>query len=113
MRRNFERSPLIQDSEMKTFRVLLNGRNFYLKLDGEIKHLGFFTTRYVFAASPEDAEEAAVHLIRNDEWLKTATQNRKDDPPRLYADEIEEVVEVPSEDVSGFAYYPGADDTDV
>jgi hypothetical protein len=49
-----------KESFMKKFKVKLHGKNFFLNLDGEPKKLGFYTTRFVKAANPEEAEKIAV-----------------------------------------------------
>lgn len=76
---------------MSKYRVLLNGRNFLLSLDGRPRKLGFYATRFVEARDAEGAENAAVELIRADDALKGTVLNSRDDPPMLYADEVEEV----------------------
>jgi hypothetical protein len=95
---------------MTTFRVLINGRNFHLKRDGKPEHLGFYTTRFVNAESQEEVEALAVESIRKDTWLKESTFNSKDDPPMLYAEEIEAVGNQSQREVTGFSFYPAADD---
>lgn len=76
---------------MSKYRVLLNGRNFLLNLDGRARKLGFYATRFVDAHDAEGAEKAAVDLLREDATLKGEVLNSRDDPPMLYADEVEEV----------------------
>jgi len=51
---------------MPKFKVFVNGRNYWVDLDGERRRFGFYTTRFVEAASPEEAEERAVQLPRED-----------------------------------------------
>lgn len=53
--------------------------------------MGFITTRWVEASSPEKAELSAIELIKNDKELKDAIINHKDNPPMLYAEEIIEI----------------------
>ena len=74
---------------MKKYRVLLNGRNFILETgdDGPKKH-GFFTTRWVKANDEVEAENSAVEMIRQCSKLRSAVLNEKDDPPRIFLEEI-------------------------
>ncbi|HEX8141441.1 MAG TPA: hypothetical protein VF553_02530 [Pyrinomonadaceae bacterium] len=96
---------------MSKYRVMINGENFLLNYDGQPQKLGFYVSRIVDAGSPEEAEYAAVDLVRSDSWLKSNVLNEIEDPPMLYADEIEEIVEFDSErDVNtGFAWYTDAE----
>ena len=61
--------------------------------DGEIRRLGFFTTRWVRANDSEDAEMAAVELIRNDSSLVKLTMNdpETDPSPMIYLKGLETV----------------------
>ena len=91
---------------MKRYRASLNGKNFRL---GSEEVVGFFTTRWVKAKTPELAEEAAVALVRNDKALIDAINNQKNDPPLIY---LEELVEVGwweffrRQPGSGYTFYP-------
>jgi hypothetical protein len=78
---------------MSKYRVLISGENFLLNFDGQVQKLGFYVTRVVDAQNPNDAELAAVDLVRRDSRLKGNVLNQSDDPPMLYAEEIEEVEE--------------------
>ena len=92
---------------MSKYRVLLNGQNFLLNFDGLPQKLGFYVTRFVDAADDEEAEKAAVALLRDDASLKGLVLNGRDDPPMLYADEVEELAAYdPEEHVNtGFSWY--------
>ena len=92
---------------MGKFKVLINGANFLLDLEGREQKVGFYATRFVEAATADEAESAAVELLRADEWLKNSTLNEKTDSPMLY---VEEIIEVSrrkkDEDVNtGFTFY--------
>jgi hypothetical protein len=76
---------------MSKYRVLINGENFLLNFDGQLQKLGFYVTRVVDARNPDEAELAAVNLVREDAHLKGNVLNERDDPPTLFADEIEEI----------------------
>ena len=77
---------------MPKFKVFVNGRNYWVNLDSERRRFGFYTTRFVEAANPEEAEERAVQLLREDAALTSAILNEASDPPMLYVEEIVELV---------------------
>jgi hypothetical protein len=87
--------------------VLINGENFLLNYDGQLQKLGFYVSRVVDAQNPDDAELAAVDLVREDSRLKGNILNERDDPPMLYAEEIEEIEESHAEKNvnTGFSWY--------
>ena len=77
---------------MRKFKVFVNGKNYWVNLDGERRRFGFYTTRFVEAASPEEAEVRAVQLLREDAALTSVILNEASDPPVLYVEEIVELV---------------------
>jgi hypothetical protein len=86
----------------------MTGENFLLNFDGQLQKLGFYVTRVVDAQNPEEAELAAVALIRADSRLEGNVLNERDDPPMLYAEEIEEIERSKAEKNvnTGFSWYP-------
>lgn len=76
---------------MKKYRVMINGRNFLIDLGQGLTKHGFYTTRFVEASNPHDAEIKAVASLRQWDEVKALVKNKKDDPPMLYADEIVEL----------------------
>ena len=90
---------------MAYFRVLLNGENFWLNMEGRPRRMGFLTTRFVEAKTPDDAELAAVDLLRSEGKLKPL--NDPSDSPRVFATEIEQVEQsdIPPV-VGGFTFFP-------
>jgi hypothetical protein len=76
-------------------------------VDGQIQKLGFYVTRVIGAENPAEEENAAVDLIREDARLKDSVLNDRDDPPMLYAEEIEEIETSDAEKNvnTGFAWY--------
>ncbi len=88
---------------MAKFRVMLEGENLWVRLDREPQHLGFFTTRFVEAADPDEAARRAVDLVRGD--LRDRLLNAPDDSPRVVVDEIVEVARFPSDvELPGHGY---------
>ena len=79
---------------MPTYEVELNGRNFWLKVDGVPRRVGFYALRYVDATSPQEAAQAAVQATRKDESLANVL-NDCSDPPKIYAEDIIKLSEVP------------------
>ena len=95
---------------MTSFRVELNGVNFWIDFEGTPCRMGFYTERYVVAGDLREAELAAVQLLRGDPKLQQAL-NEKDDPPMIYAEGIIEVEPGDIPDVApGLAFY--AEDED-
>jgi hypothetical protein len=92
---------------MSKYRVLIKGENFLLNSDGQLQKLGFYVTRVVDARNPDEAELAAVNLLREDSQLKGNVLNEGDDPPMLYAEEIEEVEPSDGEEnvSTGFSWF--------
>jgi hypothetical protein len=80
-----------KESVMKKFKVKLHGKNFFLNLDGEPKKLGFYTTRFVKAANPEEAEKIAVILTHHNPNLRKTLLNENDDRPKINLEEIKEI----------------------
>lgn len=76
---------------MKHFRVLIHGQNFLIDMDGEVKPLGFFTTRFVKADDHDQAEELAVQMLRDFQPLRELVKNPEDDRPDLIIEETEEL----------------------
>ena len=94
---------------MKRYRVLLNGTNFLLAVNGVAQRHGFYTTRWVEAADPDAAELAAVDVLRSEGDLRSRVLNHEDDWPSLYVEEIEEVEQL--EPAAGFSFYLEEDET--
>jgi hypothetical protein len=92
---------------MAWYRAMLRGENFFLRLAGEIKRMGFYTTRWIEASSSEDAENRAIELIRSDAELRPQVLNAKNDPPMVYIEELAEVEEHDVPDIQqGFSFFP-------
>jgi len=88
---------------------MLRGENFLLDfVDKERKH-GFFTTVWVDAKDPEEAELKAVDKIRKQEDLSSGLLNRSDDFPMIYLEEIQEIDSQLQEN-GGRAFFPELDE---
>jgi hypothetical protein len=96
---------------MGKYRVFILGENFLTVMDGVAQRLGFFTTVFVEADSPEQAGKLAISLLRADHNVVGLAQNPADDPFRLV---IEETLQIGSfGDVTlprtGLALFPEQD----
>ena len=96
---------------MKKYSVMLEGRNFLLDIEGSVKKYGFFTTRYVEAENPEQAEIKAVQLIKEDRSLKMAAKN-EGLKPMIYLDSITELMSFEGVRLPGTGYSFFPDDAD-
>ena len=72
---------------MAVYRVLINGSNFWLTVDGKPTRMGFYLTRFVHAESDEQAEEAAIRALRDHPKLQTL-HNDPSDHPVIRAEEL-------------------------
>ena len=90
---------------MPLFRCFIHGKDFPGSLIGESEPIGFYTTRFVVAATPDEAEMLALSLLKSDEKLAVPESDRTTDA-RVYFEEIELVPDdtdqVPG---SGFTFY--------
>src|SRR4030095_16316522 len=71
---------------MPYYRVFLEGGNFWLQMDAAPQRIGFYTTRFVEAASLDESGKAAIGLLRSTQMLKPL--NHPDDPPQILVREI-------------------------
>lgn len=78
---------------MKYYQVMLEGKDFLIDVDGKEELQGYFTTRWVKASAPEDAELKAVDLIKNDDHLISITKNMDGSKPApmVYLSEMSKV----------------------
>jgi len=91
---------------MPTYRALIEGRNFLLNVDGKTRRHGFYQTVFVSGSDPRDAESNAIRVVKDDAELKQMAQNAQHDPPMLYLDSLDEIVESKEMPVAkGRTYY--------
>ncbi len=93
---------------MKKYRILIQGKDFHIEVENGNPIIGFYTTRFVEAENPDEAELKAVDLIKNDNKLKNSMKKELNPKPMLFAKEIEELesfdeVDPPGE---GYTFYP-------
>src|SRR3546814_6000362 len=75
---------------MPLFRCIICGENFPGTLLGQEELVGFYTTRFVEADSPEQAEIMAIELLRNDPSLDVSSANRTQSA-KVFFEDIDEV----------------------
>lgn len=92
---------------MGKYRVIVKGENFWMRVEKKPQHLGFYTTRFVEAASVEEAKQHAVQLVREDPKLAGTVLNESSDPPIICVEEIAEVAsfDTVGSSPAGFAFY--------
>jgi hypothetical protein len=92
---------------MPHYRVHLNGKNFWIVMDGRLMKLAFLTSRLVDSNDESQAELDAVQLIREHPSLSTV-KNDRSDPPMIYCEGIEKVDLFDSASVvqQGLVFYP-------
>lgn len=74
---------------MMKFKVVIEGDNFEILLDGKVGKHGFFTTRFVESKDSKEAETLAMKLIRDE--LESIVLNDRSDPPVMYVEENYEI----------------------
>ena len=92
---------------MKLFRCSVHGKNFPLGRDGEVALLGFYTTRFVYSETSEQAEFQALDLLRSDPTLDVEQSKRTKDT-MVYFESIEEIDSIPegiSAPGTGYTFY--------
>lgn len=94
---------------MPLFRCFIRGENFPGKLLERPGLLGFHTTRFVEAESPEQAELLALDLLRDDAGLAVAAEHRTQEAQVFF----ETIEEIPADSArtpnKGFTFFPMED----
>lgn len=67
---------------------MLRGENFQIKSATGVENLGFFTTRFVNARTPEAAELVAIEMVRTDKSLLEALSRESKLEPKVYLEKI-------------------------
>jgi hypothetical protein len=95
---------------MAWFRLFACGEDFPVVIDGEVVVCGFYTTRYVEAASASQAETFASEMLFEDPDLETPP-GWDDIEPRIVFEEVAEVA-APIDINDGFSFFPMEDEED-
>jgi hypothetical protein len=91
---------------MNKYRILLNGQNLLVYLEGSLQRLGFYTTRFVEGNTPDEARSIALDVIGKDAELKEMVFNDLDDPPVFLIEELKELnSDMELQTNPGFSFY--------
>jgi len=85
---------------------MLRGEDFEVEIDGEITNVGFYTTRVVKAASPEEAEMKAVEMIKGDKYLTSSMNRDSEKRPMIYLEQISVAPFWKKLGGSGYTFWP-------
>ena len=89
--------------------VTINGKNYRLRwVQGRVRRMGFYKTRYLEAPNAKAAERTAVQAILDDPRWEGILLNAPDDPPRMYMKTIVEIASFSgiSNMNPGYVFYP-------
>jgi hypothetical protein len=81
----------LESAALATYRVVLEGRNYLLRVGDEERRVGFSATRIVQAPSSDVAAEMAIELVERDGIWAGKIVNEASDRPRLQATQVEEI----------------------
>ncbi len=87
---------------MRKFKLVIEGDNFEILLDGKVGKYGFFTTRFVESKDSKEAETLAMKLIRDE--LESIVLNDSSDPPVMYVEDNYEIDNLGNNLVSGSGF---------
>ena len=93
---------------------MLRGENFLLDFVDKEKKCGFYTTIWVEANNPEEAELNAVAKVKEQKDLSSGLLNDSDDSPMIYLEEIQELgSEDELQENAGRTFFVETDDKEV
>lgn len=76
---------------MPWYKCFIEGENFPGHLIGESSPIGFYTTRFIEASSPDEAEQLAFEKLKTEESLTLPVDATKPSNAKVYFESIEEV----------------------
>lgn len=76
---------------MPWYKCSIEGKNFPGGLVGKSNPVGFFATRFVQAASPEEGELLSLAELRRDVRFEVPTVGSQEADARIFYDEIQEI----------------------
>lgn len=89
---------------------MLRGENFEINSESGVENLGFMTTRFVKAKTPEEAEFIAVEMIWNDNSLLEMLHKESNLEPKIYLEEMWRVRWWKRLSSGGYTFYPMGSD---
>jgi hypothetical protein len=92
---------------MPAYRVMINGRNFLLNVEGKRRRMGFYQTVFVEAADPHQAEEKAVGIVKSNSELREMANRDESIQASLHLSEMWEIElsDVPASQPEGRSLY--------
>ncbi len=92
---------------MNCYKVLVNGENFIIDVDGESTRRGFFVTRDVHANNEDSARECAVNLVASELLIRFGKKVLEGTDLSLMVEEVHEIdpsmIDNPRQ---GYIFYP-------
>ncbi len=74
---------------MTKFEICIQGKNFLIKRNGEVKKNGFYAVRFIEAEDTSTAVLKAMNLFRTE--LKDLVLNDESDPPKMRVVDVRDV----------------------
>lgn len=74
---------------MRKYEICIEGKNFLIKRDGEVKKQGFYAARFIEAPDMSAATKMTMDSFR--EELKGLVLNEESDPPRMKVLDVRDV----------------------
>jgi len=90
---------------MPWFKCFMEGENFPGQLIGETSPIGFYTTRFIEASSPNEAEKFVLEKLKTEEELTLPTGSAKPTNAKVYFERIEEVPSHAVGSNGGFTFF--------
>ncbi|MFW9880857.1 MAG: hypothetical protein ACFFG0_47960 [Candidatus Thorarchaeota archaeon] len=96
---NYQKGFSESKNKMSLYQVNLLGENCLMVVDGEIKSMGFLTSRFVEGKNKEIAEKKAIEMLRSE--LKNKIQNKAENPPVIIIEDSFPIDKVPEKITGG------------
>ena len=91
---------------MPFFAVVIEGQNFPGRiLDQPDKTVGFFTTRWLEAATTNAAEMKAIELVRDELRAKLLVPHHGEPAPKLHLSDLTEIEKLPGHSGESMTWY--------
>lgn len=91
---------------MPLFQCLIRGDNFPGKIIHQPYLIGFYTTRFVHANTPKQAEEIAIKLLRDDAIFQIPMEDRSHTAKIFFEEIIEVADDIDPRPNRGYTFFP-------
>ena len=92
---------------MNWYKVLVNGENFILDVDGKSTRMGFFVTRDVQAKNEDSARECALNLVAGEMMVRLGKNELEGADSSLTVEEVHEIdLSMIDNPLQGYIFYP-------